>query len=129
MSKPILCVDFDGVIHAYTTSWTNAETISDGPVQGALRWLFEAIKHFNVHIYSSRSKVPAGRNAMKAWFVVQSLNEFTDEEAKALNRAITFSHEKPAAFLTIDDRAVCFHGDWSALDPAVLLTFKPWNKK
>ena len=29
-------LDFDGVIHAYTSPWTNAETISDGPVPGAL---------------------------------------------------------------------------------------------
>ena len=42
---------------------------------------------------------------------------------------IRFPTQKPAAFLTIDDRAVCFEGDWSALDPAMLAAFKPWNKR
>jgi hypothetical protein len=42
---------------------------------------------------------------------------------------IKFAAEKPAAFLTIDDRAFCFEGDWNEIEPVVLLDFKPWNKR
>lgn len=129
MSKPILCVDFDGVIHSYTTPWRSADVIPDPPVPGALRWLWKATDWFSVCVYSSRSKSPEGRNAMAAWLAVHALNEFDDEIAKNLCEKIIFSHEKPAAFLTIDDRAYCFEGDWSKLDPAELLNFKPWNKR
>lgn len=132
--KPILCVDFDGVIHAYTSPWTNAATISDGPVPGALRWLWDACQHFTVMIYSSRSKELPGIQAMRVWLRDHSEREFGADHAMATHEGrgahpIRFAYEKPAAFLTIDDRALCFQGTWIDLDPVALLTFKPWNKR
>lgn len=51
--KKTLCVDFDGVIHEYTSPWINAHTISDKPVRGALEWLISVADEFEVCIYSS----------------------------------------------------------------------------
>lgn len=45
---------------------------------------------------------------------------------KGLLQRIKFPTKKPAAFLTIDDRAVCFKGVFPK--PESLLDFKPWNK-
>ena len=45
---------------------------------------------------------------------------------KRLIKEIKFPTKKPAAFLTIDDRAICFNGNFQ--DPKELLKFKPWNK-
>ena len=132
MNKPILCVDFDGVVHSYITPWHRADIIPDPPVPGALRWLWNATEWFSVVIYSSRSKSEAGRNAMRLWMCGHSLDEFGPDHPMTMPYElypITFAHEKPAAFLTIDDRAICFDGDWSALDPTELLNFKPWNKR
>lgn len=137
-TKPILCVDFDGVIHSYTSGWKGADVIPDPPVPGALRWLWKATEWFDVHIYSSRTQQERGREAMQAWMLDHSRQEFGDNHPMSEIRGdlepayqypITFSHEKPAAFLTIDDRALCFEGDWSEIDPADLLNFKPWNKR
>jgi len=137
-TKPIICVDFDGVIHSYTSKWIDETTIPDPPVPGALRWLWKATEWFDVQIYSSRSKLEAGRAAMLKWMIAESAKEFgighpmsgfDEERPVELAYPITFAHEKPAAFLTIDDRAICFEGDWSDLEPADLLGFKPWNKR
>jgi hypothetical protein len=129
-NKPILCVDFDGVIHAYTSPWTNAETVSDGPVPGALKWLWKATEWFDVQIYSSRSKTESGIQAMRLWMARQCAAEFDmDHPMNNSPFPIMFCHEKPAAFLTIDDRALTFEGDWSEIEPADLLNFKPWNKR
>jgi hypothetical protein len=128
-SKPTLCVDFDGVIHAYTSPWTDAVTISDGPVPGAIQWLWKASEHFVVYVYSSRSKEPLARDAMCKWLFKCLREEFGPDDPRSQYIPLIFASEKPAAFLTIDDRALCFDGDWSKLDPEELLKFRPWNKK
>jgi hypothetical protein len=33
MTKPILCLDFDGVIHSYSSGWKGADVIPDPPVE------------------------------------------------------------------------------------------------
>jgi hypothetical protein len=134
MHKPILCVDFDGVIHSYTSGWKGSTVIPDPPTPGALRWLWKATEWFSVQVYSSRSKEPAAVQAMRDWMLEHSRTEFGDDHpmsgAEDEDRyPILFCHEKPAAFLTIDDRALTFEGDWSDLEPADLLNFKPWNKR
>lgn len=50
-----------------------------------------------------------------------------DFEADISYLDFEFASQKPPAFLTIDDRAICFMGDWTALDPAQLTQFMPWN--
>lgn len=133
-TMPILCVDFDGVIHSYTSPWVAEHIIPDPPVPGALEWLWKATEWFTVTIYSSRSKTHLGRTAMFQWLLKHSRELWTDSthpmctiDMKA--HPIRFAAEKPAAFLTIDDRCIEFDGDWSQLDPADMLSFKPWNKR
>ena len=134
-NKPILCVDFDGVVHSYTSPWINEVTIPDPPVPGALEWLWKATEWFNVVIYSRRSRTEAGRMAMKLWLMEHSKHVFIEDHPMIAGGLpdsvypIDFAAEKPAAFLTIDDRAVTFEGDWSELDPCAMLGFKPWNKR
>lgn len=136
MGKPILCVDFDGVIHSYASGWKGADVIPDPPVAGAIRWLWKAAEFWDVQIYSSRTSQPGGIQAMRLWLLKHAVAEFDqpgvfEEHPPSYDfmSAISFPEQKPAAFLTIDDRALCFEGDWREINPAELLQFKPWNKR
>lgn len=134
MTKPVLCIDFDGVIHDYKFGWQDG-AIYGRATSGFFRWAAMAINHFRLVIYSSRSKTEEGRTAMREWIGTQSVYAVhngelpQDYDFGRLFPYLEFAAEKPPAFLTIDDRAIRFDGDWSVLGPAVLLTFKPWNNK
>lgn len=152
--KPILCLDFDGVLHSYTSGWKGATVIPDPPVPGALEFVVGALERFSVAILSSRSHQWFGRLAMKRWLrkhlIAAAGDDFSttpdwwagriaetafadpwkDEVRWAADRVIAgiqWPLHKPSAMVTIDDRALTFTGQWPALEE--LRTFQPWNKR
>lgn len=131
MNKPIMCLDFDGVIHRYDSGWQGALTIADDVTEGFFEWLDEAAQYFKIVVYSSRSKEPGATDAMALWMNDQRRKWRARGGTSVANYPVEveFADTKPAAFLQIDDRAICFDGDWSKLSPQNLLTFKPWNKR
>lgn len=127
MAMPILCLDFDGVIHSFKSGWKGATVIPDPPVPGAMEFIAAAIDHFHVDIFSSRSADPLGRRAMWS-YIKQHLEEAVGEiEASRIISLIDFPFDKPAAFVSIDDRAITFEGKWPDIE--ALKAFKPWNKR
>lgn len=124
MSKPILCLDFDGVIHSYTTKWEAAHIIPDPPVPGALEFIREAQLHFEVHIFSTRSHQENGVIAIQAWLKDWSIRAgFKD---LFWLDVLVYPFNKPPAKVSIDDRAITFTGAWPPIKE--LLSFEPWNK-
>jgi hypothetical protein len=113
-----VCLDFDGVIHKYTSGWLGPDNIPDGPVPGiscAIDILRK--KHgYEVKVYSSRCRWIEGMRAivaaLKAWGI-----EVDD-----------VVHHKPAAIAYVDDRGVTFNGDPLAMVDAVVKMDKegPW---
>lgn len=65
--KAILVLDFDGVIHSYSSGWEGASVVSDPPVAGAIVAVLTYLKHYRVAIYSSRSHQWGGKRAMQKW--------------------------------------------------------------
>lgn len=119
--KKTVCVDFDGVLHSYVSGWKGVAEIPDPPVPGALDWLRELMgrEDYEIAIYSSRSEEYSGIQAMVQWL---RLHGMTFEEVEQ----ITFPRKKPPAFLTIDDRCICFRGTFPSLQE--MDSFQPWTK-
>ena len=125
--KPVLCLDFDGTLHAYTSRWTATAEINDGPVPGAMAFLRDAVQDFSVVVYSARSACVEGRVAMRLWLERELIEEFGHHDGWAISDALKFPDRKPSALVALDDRTLTFTGVWP--DPRDLLDFKPWNKK
>ena len=121
--KPTLCLDFDGVIHSYERGWQDG-VIYGSLTPGFIAWALKAHQHFQLVIYSSRSADPA---PMVDWLRAQLADRSMPWEIDRFMQMFTFANQKPAAFLTIDDRAIKFEGRWDWLEPENLLEFKPWN--
>jgi hypothetical protein len=143
--KPTIILDFDAVIHSYNTKWQAAHIIPDAPVPGAVDAILRYLDAgFNVAIHSSRSKSLRGRWAMKRylrnaiaehWYGGGRSKIYDAEceclgDAKAIVDRLKWPWFKPAALITIDDRALTFNGDWSSPEytPDAIRSFKPWNK-
>jgi hypothetical protein len=128
MSKPILCLDFDGVCNSYTSGWQGADIIPDDAVPGLFEFLEQAAPYFDIQIFSSRSHQPGGREAMQTWLEEQrrKWRENGGRQGSEEEVSISFPTHKPSAFVSLDDRAITFNGQWPDMD--FLRNFKPWHK-
>lgn len=126
-AKKTLCVDFDGVLHSYTSGWNGVATIDDPPVEGAIAFLYDALKVFKVAIYSSRSSSPAGIDAMRAYIAWHAAAAKFDYGTTQWWLQLEWPVNKPSAWVTLDDRAITFTGQWPSM--AELANFQPWYKK
>lgn len=116
--KKAVALDFDGVLHAYTSKWTVPEEIHDGPTPGAL----EAVKEYlaagmEVVVFSARARSNSGMGAMMLWLEDHG---FPYDE-------MPITSVKPSAQVYIDDRGFQFNGTFPSAEE--LLAFRPWNRR
>lgn len=125
--KRTICVDFDGVIHAYTSPWVAPHVIPDPPVPDAFNWLLARLHEgFEVVICSTRARTWRGRRAIRRWLrhhggeglYYECMGFAGLEDLKVTDR-------KVPAIVYLDDRALRFEGRWPTLAE---LEARPWNK-
>ena len=114
--KPTVTMDFDGVIHSYTSGWQGADKCPDPLVKGIDEVIKDLRKDYKVVIVSSRAETVEGRLAIRDY--LKKYNIEVDG----------IGCEKQPAIVYIDDRAICFNGDTTNLAEQVR-NFKPWTKK
>jgi hypothetical protein len=148
INKKTICIDFDGVINSYVSGWQGVWFLPDPPVPGAMKFLDLCINNmqdkWDTVIFSSRNSQYMGPEAMLTYIyywakkeleleransIYNHLNEKSEPSDYTNNKEIwwKFPIEKPAAFLTIDDRGWTFKGTFPTVEEIV--AFKPWNKE
>ncbi len=119
--KPILCVDFDGVLHdSRGIEWEGADIIKGPPIKGAAEWLKYVIDEdfYDVHVFSSRSHQLRGVTAIKEYvfmMLVQELRMGLMEAGSYINK-IYFPKVKPPAQVALDDRGIHFTGEFPDME-------------
>lgn len=116
MAKLTIVLDFDGVIHSYTSRWRGAAVIPDPPVPGIREAIDEIRQHYRVVVVSSRCSQEGGIEAIKTYLQKHDI------------RVDDIAVEKPPAIVYVDDRALTFDGNPQGLLDRIK-TFKPWHKK
>jgi hypothetical protein len=130
MGKPTVAIDFDGVMHSYERGWDDG-SVYGTVVPGFWDWAYEAAKHFRLVIVSSRLSNPHQAVEVANWLQTQHQAFCTERQLIQPLPDLELSWSRPPAWVTIDDRAVRFDGDWLApeLQPENLLGFLPWHYK
>lgn len=112
--KKTVAIDFDGVIHSYTTPFNGDHSyIPDPPVPGSKEAMWRYVEKYNVVVFSVRAAFAA--EAIRQWMKVW---EFPEVEITAI---------KPSAHVYVDDRGWRFDGNWD-FDMDALVDAPTWYR-
>ena len=106
-----VCVDFDGVLAKYT-GWKGPDHLGE-PFSGTAGFLRE-INDLGMKVIILTTRDPV---RIQFWLLENGLSELVDRVTR----------EKPPALAYIDDRAICFEGDFGAI-LWKLIRFTPYWK-
>jgi hypothetical protein len=111
--RPIVCVDFNGVLDRYT-GWRGPDHW-DPPLPGAAEFLRALGEHgFRVVVFTTRFCTQ-----VEDWLAAHGMAGWVAE----------VTDKKPAAHVFVDDRAVCFRGDFGQTLAEVLRFRAHWEEE
>lgn len=110
-----IALDFDGVIHC-NQNFISSTIVNGEPVQGVANAIEQLTRQYKVVVFSCRANTPGGTEAIQDWLNVHGIE------------VDSVVDHKPHATAYIDDRAICFNGDWQATLDQVE-GFEPWQHR
>lgn len=117
-TRPIVLLDLNGTVHAYTRGWVREEPLYDPPTAGFREWAEEIGREFRIVIAPAHMNTPRDFRRIKRWFRKHDLDKLDLELASESPRGLR---------LKIDDRAVNFTGDWRDFPIEMLRNFHTWS--
>jgi hypothetical protein len=110
-----VCIDFDGVIHSYTTPWKSDAIIPDPPLPGAKEFIDILRQNYVVIIFTTRARSVEGAAAVRQWLGKYGI--MVDD----------VRNQKPPAVCYVDDRALTFSGKFD-VTLMEIENFKTWQE-
>ena len=109
--KKTILLDLDGVINTYSSNYS-PDYIP--PLREGARGFVEKLsKKYNIKLFTTRNKMLAS-----IWLIENNLNEFISG----------VTNTKELCWLFVDDRCVCFNGNYNELFQDIE-NFEAWHKK
>ena len=113
-----ICVDFDGVLSNTLYGGYDTNEFIFLPVTGAVEWINELVKYFEVLVFSARELSGQGQRNLYDW-----LNKYGFPG----DILIWTNIKPPRAHYFVDDRANFDGTNFPTVQ--FLLDFTPWNRK
>ncbi len=108
--KRTILIDLDGVLNTYTG---NFDKNYIPPIKfGAKKFLIELSREFKIKLFTTRNKELAVQ-----WIFDEGLENIISD----------VTNTKDLNYLLIDDRCICFDGNYANLKTQIK-NFKPWYK-
>ena len=108
--KPTILIDLDGVLNTYDGNYVKDYI---PPINAGAKEFLETIyKKFKLVLFTTRDI-----NFAKEWLTNNCLEHYF----------IDVTNTKVPAYLMIDDRCICFNGDYNSLQKDIT-NFIPWYK-
>lgn len=123
-----VAVDFDGVIHSYSSDWIAPHIIPDPPVDGSIEWLHRIIQNFDVNIFTTRARTIRGRMAIRRWLLENGGTLYFDSMGARGIEEANITYKKLPAIIYIDDRAFRFDGS-NFPEKHMINNALPWWKR
>ena len=112
VQRPTVCIDFDGVLNVYDGNYHAGPVHPPAP---GVRQFLEALNDRYLPVILTARDT----DEVWSWLIDNALEELVDN----------VTNEKPPAIAYIDDRAICFTGDFGAT-LAILECFQPhWEAR
>ena len=108
--KKLILLDLDGVINTYNGNFD--KNFIPEIKEGAKEFLERLSKEYEIKIFTTRNRLLASK-----WIIENKLD----------NLVTDVTNVKDPAYLHVDDRCICFNGNYDNLFDEIV-NFKVWNK-
>lgn len=122
MAKKTICIDFDGVIHDYSTGWQGEDVFGNMIPNADTGTSVLKQKGWTVIIFTTRKKT----DGLEKWLKEHNISyDYINENPGQPEN----TSGKIIADVYLDDRGICFRGRWDQWLLREIFDFESWQEQ